>query len=491
MFKKYIAVAGIVLAVLISVSPAGEHGKNKPGHRKSRTDAEHNRTINAASFNSKITYPSIILGRPTDNSVTVNVLNNKAVEAQLEYGAISGKYPSKTEVKNLPAGKPVEFIIDNLKKDTLYYYRLCYHKSDETKINNSTEYTFHTQRAVGSTFCFAVQADSHLDQQSDTEIYKRALLGELADKPDFIIDLGDTFMSDKLNEPSRANIIKRHLLQRGYFSLICHSVPLYLALGNHEGEQGWRLNGTKDNLAVLAVQTRKTYFPNPVPDGFYTGNTKVENFVGLRENYYAWIWGDGLFVVLDPYWYTVSKPGKNSDNWNWTLGQVQYNWLKNVLEKSNAKFKFVFCHQLIGGKDSQSRGGAEFAKFYEMGGLNEDGSWGFDKKRPGWEKPVHKLMADNNVTVFFHGHDHFFAEQKLDGVIYQLVPQPSHPNFEKAGQAADYGYTTGNILPSSGYLRITVSPQNVKVDYIRAHLAADETGEHKNGQVVYSYTITR
>jgi hypothetical protein len=296
-------------------------------------------------------------------------------------------------------------------------------------------------------------------------------------------------MTDKLDVKNNTNIQTRYLIQRGFFSLVSHSVPLYLVLGNHDGEAGWEFDGTENSLAAWSANARKTYFPNPEPDGFYTGNRAIDKFVGLRENYYAWTWGDALFVVLDPYWYTVKKPGRNVDNWGWTLGDKQYSWFRDVLQKSNAKFKFVFCHQLVGGGDTEGRGGAEFAKYYEMGGFNKDGTWGFDKKKPGWEKPIHKLMADANVTVFFHGHDHFFAKQELDGVVYQLVPQPSHPNFKNAGQAESYGYTTGKILPNSGHLRIAVSESKVTVDYVRTYLAGDETNSRKNNQVDYSYII--
>ena len=139
-------------------------------------------------------------------------------------------------------------------------------------------------------------------------------------------------------------------------------------------------------------------------------------------------------------------------------------------------------------KDLKKKG-VEFVKYYEMGGFNKDGTWGFDKKRPGWEKPIHKLMADANVTVFFHGHDHFFAKQELGCVIYQLVPQPSHPNFKNAGQAESYGYATGKILPNSGHLRVTVSESKVTVDYVRSYIAENEAGNRKNNEVAYSYKI--
>ncbi len=51
---------------------------------------------------------------------------------------------------------------------------------------------------------------------------------------------------------------------------------------------------------------------NPVPDGsFYTGDTSTNAYSAgdqLKEDYYAWTWGDALFVVINPYWYTVTKP---------------------------------------------------------------------------------------------------------------------------------------------------------------------------------------
>ena len=271
---------------------------------------------------------------------------------------------------------------------------------------------------------------------------------------------------------------------------IIHFVQLQLVLGNHDGETGWKPDGTESNITVQSAKTRKAYFPNPQPDEFYSGNTTTDKYVGFTENYYAWTWGNALFVVLDPYWYTVKKPGKAVDNRAWTLGIEQYKWFKETVEKSNAKFKFVFCHQIIGGKDTDGRGGAEFAKYFEMGGFNKDDTWGFDVKRRGWDKPIHELMAHNNVTIFFHGHDHFFAKQELDGVIYQLVPQPSHPNFKTAGQAQSYGYTTGDILPNSGYLRVTVCGYQVSVDYIRTRLPRDKNDHQENGEIAYSYTIT-
>lgn len=123
-----------------------------------------------------------------------------------------------------------------------------------------------------------------------------------------------------------------------------------------------------------------------------------------------------------------------------------------------------------------------------MGGRNTDSTWGFDVNRPGWEKPIHDLMVETKVNVFFHGHDHFYAKQEKDGVVYQEVPQPSAKNITTVTGTA-YGYYDGILLPSRGYILATVSPDSVKVDYIRTYLPTEENATRKNGDVAFSYTI--
>jgi hypothetical protein len=415
----------------------------------------------------------VILGRPTDRSVTANLLLDRNRETSIEYGTRSGAYTLKTALSKVEAGKPLEVQLEGLQPDTRYYYRL---RSPDA----GAEATFHTQRPAGSSFTFAVEADPHTNNDSAPEVFRRSLRHELASSADFLIDLGDTFMSDKLESPTWDSVVKSHLQARSYFALVGHSLPLFLALGNHEGESGRLLDGSANNLAVWATNARKLYYPNPTPGPFYTGSARSEPFVGLRQNYYAWNWGDALFVVLDPYGYSSARPGQGCDNWYLTLGREQYDWLKKSLENSAAKFKFVFAHNLVGGLnlDGRARAGIEGAAYFEWGGHNQDGSWGFSNKRPGWDMPIHHLLVKYNVTAFFHGHDHLYAQQDLDGVVYQEVPQPSR---SRERSPAERGYTRGDILPGSGYLRVRVSPDGVKVEFIRT--------DEGVGEVAHAYSI--
>jgi hypothetical protein len=424
-----------------------------------------------------------ILGRPTSTSITISILFDQQTQIYWEIGILSGVYNINTPVVSAVKEAPLETDIRNLTPDTRYYYRTRYRFAGMSVFSAGTEHTFHTQRIVGSSFTFAVEADPHLDSNSDTYAFALTLKNILAGNPDFMIDLGDTFMSEKLPVINQKSITDRHVLYRPYFDKVCNSVPLYLVLGNHEGELGWRLDGTSNSLPVMAANTRKMYYPNPVPDSFYSGNTKTENFVGLRGNYYSWEWGNALFIVLDPYWYTIAKPG-----WGWTLGNEQYNWFKTVLSTSRAKYKFVFCHNLVGGNGNDARGGTEFVNLFEMGGYNNDGTWGFDTNRPGWGKPIHTLMKENNTTIFFHGHDHFYGKQDKDGIVYQEVPQPSNKSLTNIS-AAEYGYVEGVIMPGRGYILVTVSEPEVKVEYIGTYLPAEESSAHKNLEVKVSYTL--
>jgi len=421
----------------------------------------------------------VILTRPTRSGVVFSVLAYVDMHGKMVYGTEKGQLDKETPLEHFTSGEPVELVVGSLQPNTRYHYQIQY---ADAKSSGKIEGTFHTQRAPGSNYVFSVQADSHLDQNTSPELYAVALRNALADMPDFHVDLGDTFMTGKYrgNDP-----VELYLAQRYYCGLLCHSAPLFFVLGNHDGEPGGRGRPRTEALTL-----RKKYFPNPEPDMFYTGNDREEEGAGLLQDYYAWQWGDALFVVLDPFWYSGPKRGEKDSNWSRTLGRQQYEWLKATLEASRARFKFVFIHHLAGGGDSNGRGGVEAARYFEWGGSDPDGRYEFDTRRPGWKMPIHQMLVDNKVSVVFHGHDHFFAKQDLDGVVYQLVPQPGHNRYGNVRTAQEYGYLKGKILAGSGHLRVAVSPDNVTIDYVLAVLPGDENETRKNGTVAHSYSVT-
>lgn len=429
-----------------------------------------------------------ILGRPTDKSVTVSALFDQVVQVYFEYGTSPGAFSQSTPtVTSLPA-TPVVVALQPLTANTRYYYRTVFKTPGAPNFQHGPQRTFHTQRAPGSTFTFTIEADEHLyDKKGIRSLYEICLQNQAQDSADFMLSLGDTFGDDHTPlETTSDDMRDLHLDYRQFLGAVCHSMPFFFCLGNHEGESGYWLDQTPpNNIAVYGTNWRKFYYPNPFPNDFYSGNTTVEPFgMGQPENYYAFTWGDALFVVLDVY--RDCDIDEKPQNWDWTLGETQYNWLKTSLETSTATHKFVFAHHNRG----QGRGGVLPARGYEWGGYgnNGNGAWQFDQMRPGWAMPIHQLMVANGVDIFFQGHDHLYAWEKMDGIVYQEVPMPSDTSYQ-IGVLANADAYTDLTIDGSGHLRVTVEPGCVTVDYVAAYLPADTTGTHKNQEIRHSYHV--
>jgi hypothetical protein len=468
-----------------------------------------------------------LLGRPTDSSVTINMVTRFDLDVYVEYGNAPGRLTLATRprVARAAAG-PLEIELTRLRSDMPYFYRLRYRPAGQGEFSTGPEAGFHTQRAKGSGFIFTLQADSHMGLDSPNpaglrqRLYRRTLANVLADRPDFHMDLGDfsrVEIAGRGSAKSLGDAVERYLGQRGFLDGLNQSVPFYLVLGNHEGEQGWRAGIPGDSLAIWGTLARKQVIPNPHPNRFYSGDTNVTACCGLREDYYAWQWGDALFVVLDPFWYTTRRPhgvgGRlkpSFDGWDWTLGKDQYDWFYRTLHHSKATWKFVFAHHMTGGVVSPKkgegpygRGGIDAARYsvahrptFEWGGEDSTGKYVFAEKRPGWNHgPIHEMMVKEGVDVFFRGHDHVFVHETLDGVVYQTCPAPNDSRYS-SGFYSPALFSTGIEVNNSGHLRVTVSPDSVRVDYVRAVLPDDEPLSQggralRNGEVSYSYTLRK
>ena len=55
-------------------------------------------------------------------------------------------------------------------------------------------------------------------------------------------------------------------------------------------------------------------------------------------------------------------------------------------------------------------------------------------------------------------------KQELDGIIYQTVPQPSHPGNKI--NVNQYVYTSGKGVGGFGFLKVSTSGNQAKVDFI-------------------------
>lgn len=542
---------------------AGASGKGGKGGKGGGTGAAGGPTSPSAH--------NTVLGRPTDASIAVSVLADAAGDkAFVEYGTqVSADGTSivggtKTAAVTSVAGEPIVIDVTGLAKDTAYQYRVHYQPGG-TGDAADVILDFHTQRAAGQTFHFGVQGDTHPERSNNkmfhAELFKLTMEQVAKRQPDLYFTLGDDFSIEKIIEDFKdANYGAGHQFHRAaegmasyatyqslpapfaqsmivdglsapisnaaylemrqkYFGIMAGSTPLLLTNGNHEQAHLANLGGIFNNASVWAADARLKYYPLPAPGGFYSGDeTKMVSANGyptiaapdgLLRDYYAFTWGDALFVTIDPYWHSAEVSPDSTlfadpePKWGATLGDEQYTWLKQTLETSSAKWKFVFAHHVNG----SNRGAAAVVGVQEWGGEP-----GFAQNRPGWAKPIHQLFADTKVTIFFQGHDHMFAREKVDGVIYQEVPNPGDnsyfayncdayaPSAIQWSGPAGYGvYDPAESvrLPNTGFLDVTVSGDGVHVDYIRTYRDVDLstnpnkmfTGKEANGEVAFSYSI--
>ena len=185
------------------------------------------------------------------------------------------------------------------------------------------------------------------------------------------------------------------------------------------------------------------------------------------------------------------------DQWSWTLGAQQYHWFKQTLENSNAKYKFVFSHQMLGGITTSNHPGLERAMCAVvprrrpiLSGEARTQTAQRDLRLTGTpptlaRSPIHQLMVANGVSAYFHGHDHQYVYETRDGIVYQEVPSPSMAGSGFSGiyTEGDHGtYNTIKMLPSSG------SPAD------HGHANGSDGGlrllsSNTSGTVNYSYTI--
>lgn len=466
---------------------------------------------------------NILLGRPTNNSICLNIFLKDNATICVEYGKSKTDLKYKTQPVSCTKKVPIEIVLENLEADSIYYYRLCIKTNLSKDFTKEEVYSFRTQRKKGNNFVFTITADSHLGtlKHCDPALYQLTLNNVANNQPDLHFALGDDFRASKVNNPSYNAIEQLYFNQREHLNTLFHSIPYFFILGNHEMEAKAYYNND-ESLAAWSLKARKQFVPNPQPNHFYSGNNSKDMVDGNRQNYYAFEWGDVLFVTLDVFWYSnisaedeemrekqkekmqgLSKEErekvreerqankekgakgegqKRKDQWSFTIGNEQYQWLKETLEKSKSKYKIVLGHHVMG----SCRGGAEWANTFEWGGTNRRGVNEFKQHRPNWQKPIHQLFIDNKVTAFVQGHDHLFARQELDGINYITCPMCGDPGYNTYNAEA---FTVGDKLSNTGHLKFLVTERDIVMEYIKAVLPKDEVLQGKNGNSVYKWSL--
>lgn len=363
-----------------------------------------------------------------------------------------------------PTGDAVEWRFDGLSPGRVYEYRIL--AADGSAEQELATGRATTQRRPGEAFNFALITDSHIpprstvplgmDTENSQELVLQSVSQEIAgSSPDFLMNLGDMldFHMFGFNDPPPDASWTRlaYLNYRRLFGQTLAIAPHFAVIGNWDGE-----NGCNGDAIQRSLSQRLLYVPGPRPDTYPEGGSP-------NEDYYAFTWGDALFVVLNVMTYTPTCHYLTYDQGvadDWTLGSAQLAWLRRTLQGATSKWRFLLIHHIVGG----AAGDAANSAYGRGGGQGA---------RVGEQAVVHDLMLQYGVQVFFYGHDHVFTDMVVDGIHYTL---PGSAGAPWKFTTVETGYE--KYWPDSGHARVHVSPTSVNVDLVAM-----------GGAVLWNYSI--
>ncbi|MBN2492350.1 MAG: metallophosphoesterase [Planctomycetes bacterium] len=424
-----------------------------------------------------------LLVRPTTDGITIHVVfageGGEGIGLEVwpdgEEGPLDTDEPRAPPPPELLAPDALLWRVTGLRPATRYRYRI------RTGDRAAAAGSFVTRRPPGEAFTFALLSDAHIFVRDFTEAelaahplpaavvrryrteenakwtlrmwraYGHAILPRVAglvrkDRPDFLVNLGDVIdlhgFGFNVPVPDESWMRKGLLDYRRLLGPLAAHVAHFTVLGNWDGESGHFSEAEQQR----ARGPRHIYLPNPRPEDAPEGG-------GVHQDYYAFTWGDALFVVLNVVSYTptahlldrTADPGRPDD---YTLGEEQMAWFARTLAEARSRWRFVCIHHAVGGNAGDVRNSA-----YGRGGGRA--------AQVGEQARVHALLRKHGVHVFFYGHDHVFTDRVVDGIHYTLPGSAGAPwKFTRA----ETGYETS--WPDSGYARVHVAPDRVEVVFV-------------------------
>ncbi len=444
--------------------------------------------------------------RPTPTTATLHWSTSGRVEARVLCG------PSRDDLElcaEAESSGPTTIELTGLEPDAEVWYRLQL-RPPGGHWSDAEAHRFHTARRPGGDYKVALVADAHLQnclrRPGSFENLDATISAILEDRPDFVIFLGDEtgvhHTRDTRGQMNQEAALARWRRWREVYARLLESVPSFFVIGNHEGEAGFYREHQRgeriEHLQRWGTIARKRYFLNPLPatypeggeDGGWVGDQDSPATGGAEqgnrsplENYFAWSWGDALFVVLDVHRYTRVGLDEPDSPEQWTLGPDQLAWLERTLRNSAVRWKFVLAHHVVGGW-----------KYYLAGETQQThyayGRGGARYARVGEQSRITDLMQQYDAQIFFYGHDHVFAHQQAEGIDFVCAGRPTYLQpkwWDTPGWLEAYG---DEFYGAIGFTRLSVSPDEIQVEYV---CTARDPRQAENvsaipGQVLYHFT---
>lgn len=407
--------------------------------------------------------PGDFIFNETDGSTMVvsSVIDNQTVAGKLS-GGINNNWNYGDKWALYRTYYRLGINLTGLTPSAKYYYRILLRFKGESYVSPRSAHSFQTRRNAGETFRFAIWADPHRSSRPKPKVYWPewdALAKRVENEQvDFVMDVGDTWMMcggqgkpGNKGFPGLYSTVMRSA-RNGYsgyrgISDVCADHSYYLARGNHEGISDYDRRRAGNTLRTLM----KLFVPNPNGTTYPQGGSMDSDY---DQGYFAFEWGDALFVVVDVVKYKDKREVEPSRA-RFHIGEAQLLWLTHVLQNSSKRWKFIFMHHLFGGGNVYGRGGAAFAFDYEQSQI--------------------QALAEQYGAHIFYGHDHLLAKGWTNGVLYYCCGcawggQFTYTAVDHSALYPDgFTSTSCNSDPpaceNNGYVIVEVSPNEVRIEY--------------------------
>ena len=224
--------------------------------------------ISPASEQTALLACSPLLARPTRSSITVNlVAAEEPIACAVQYRPIPSTQKDAWKETGQAIINPfatANLRIDGLLSDTAYEYQVVGRLLGREQNNRQAAGQFRTQRVGPSPFSFAILSDAHITpfDADRMRVLLRTSQSVLPRKPDLMLMLGDniqTFVSHggPLGKKSEGPQLYMHL--RRSLGDLPSQVPVFSAIGNWEGENGWHPAQNRE----WAREARTAFLPTP------------------------------------------------------------------------------------------------------------------------------------------------------------------------------------------------------------------------------------
>ena len=407
-----------------------------------------------------------LLSCPTETSIRVSALGNKpSAEAVIELRKDGlGDWERRQPALKLPAYEMLDWIVRELSPATLYEYRVLLKQPADEVWRPAATGSFRTQRKGPASYTALLMTDPHTgsfpEGSGPVLTLDKVVRNAARTKADFVLDLGDNVAwrgSREFPQTNSTGALSAYARYRRQIGPLSKQCPHFAVIGNWAGESG---KFPEKNIETVAA-VRRALLPGPNHQTYPQGGSE-------REDYYAFTWGDALYVILNIQ--TYSKPSNREGLPNlmadvnqiteWTLGEKQMTWFETTLKNATERFRFVCMHHPAGGK-----AGDALNTLYGRGGAR---AW-----NTGEQVKIHSLMKKHQVQIFFYGHDHVFVDDIVDGIHYTLPGSCGAPwKFTRE----ETGYE--RFWPDSGHAQLDVTPEKATVQFINI-----------DGKVIHSFAV--